>query len=69
MFDFGPGVEPYCHAPNELARRVLVPIFGLLQPSFKTGTPGQIRTDTLLLLREPTLPIGLQGHMVSRYES
>ena len=47
----------------------LVPIFGLLKPSFKTGTPGQIRTDTLLLLREPTLPIGLQGHIVSRYKS
>ena len=26
------------------------------------GTHGRSRTDTLLLLREPTLPIGLRGH-------
>ena len=27
------------------------------------GTPGQTRTDTLLLLRQSPLTIGLQGHV------
>ena len=32
----------------------------------RIGTLSQIRTDTLLLLRESPLPIGLQGHGTSK---
>ena len=54
-----PGLEP-----GRTGREILSLLCLPIPPWRHNGTLDQIRTDTTLLLREPPLPIGLQGQLV-----